>query len=269
MRLRLHTHAARALVIVAALGLVAAACGDDDDTAAEDTGSDTTETSAEPTSEFCDQIIEAITYLDSDDLDPARAQELFSTASASAPGDTGAAVDTVFAKYQEAFGGGGNPDEAFFTLLSDEEFGAATEDIDAAMESECGHQPIDLVTEDYAFSGAPETLEAGNYTLDIDNQGTELHEAILFRVNDDVDLGAEELLALPERESETMVTPAGESFALPGLSGISDYIELEPGRYVMACFIPVGLTPEVAQSGQEPEGAPHHTEGMFAEFTVE
>jgi hypothetical protein len=177
-------------------------------------------------------------------------------------------VDTAFAKYQEAFAGGGG-DEAFIGLLSDEEFGAAFEDIDAAMESECGYAPLDLVTEDYAFSGAPETLEAGRYTLDIDNQGTELHEAIMFRLNDDVDLSAEELLALPENESEKMITPAGESFALPGNSGLSDYVELEPGRYVVACFIPVGLTPEVAQSGEEPQGAPHHTKGMFAELTVE
>jgi hypothetical protein len=48
---------------------------------------------------------------------------------------------------------------------------------------------------------------------------------------------------------------------------------LEPGRYAMVCFIPVGFTPEVAAeaaaSGTEPEGAPHFTEGMIAEFTVE
>jgi hypothetical protein len=263
MRLRLHGHVARALVVVAALGLVAAACGDDDDTAAEDTGPDTTEAP----SEFCDQIIEALTYLDEDEPDPARAEELFSTAIESAPGDTGASIDTAFTKYQAAFSGG-NPDEAFFTLLSDEDFGAAFEDIDGAMESECGSEPLDLVTEEYAFSGAPETLEAGRYTLDIDNQGTEAHEAIMFRVNDDVDLTAEELLALPEAQFEKKITSTGESFALPGTNGLSDYIEVEPGRYVIVCYLPKGATPEALQSG-EGLGAPHHTEGMFAEITVE
>jgi len=64
----------------------------------------------------------------------------------------------------------------------------------------------------------------------------------------------------------------------------------EPGRYIAVCFIPQGLTPEIAQQfeaegppgegsapeGSAPEGSgpdvelgpPHHTQGMIQEFTV-
>ena len=46
----------------------------------------------------------------------------------------------------------------------------------------------------------------------------------------------------------------------------------EPGRYVAACFVPVGTTPEftaeMEQTGKEPEGPPRAMQGMVTEFTV-
>jgi hypothetical protein len=79
----------------------------------------------------------------------------------------------------------------------------------------------------------------------------------------------EELLALPEEEAMTKATEAGAAFAAPGTIGTGTADLSEPGRYGIVCFIPVGATPDVLQSGEEPEGPPHFTEGMFAEITVE
>ena len=62
----------------------------------------------------------------------------------------------------------------------------------------------------------------------------------------------------------------GASFAAPGESDTL-FVDLEPGRYVIVCFLPVGATPdnmEALESG-ELQGPPHFTEGMVEEFTVE
>lgn len=59
-----------------------------------------------------------------------------------------------------------------------------------------------------------------------------------------------------------------------GEPGDDDYFvaDLEEGEYIALCFIPVGLTPEAAaaveEGGEEPQGPPHFTQGMRAEFTV-
>ena len=108
--------------------------------------------------------------------------------------------------------------------------------------------------------------------LRLSNEGEEFHEAQVFRIHDDVDLSMEEILALPEGKAETMADRVGGAFAEPDAGGDTT-LTLEPGRYVMVCFLPEGYTPEAAEeaeeSGTEPEGAPHFTLGMASEFTVE
>jgi hypothetical protein len=78
-------------------------------------------------------------------------------------------------------------------------------------------------------------------------------------------------LALPEEEVESAVTFAGVAFAAPDAEAFA-VVDLEPGSYVMVCFLPVGATPEVMAemeaTGEEPDGAPHFTQGMVHEFTV-
>jgi len=62
----------------------------------------------------------------------------------------------------------------------------------------------------------------------------------------------------------------GASFAAPGESDTL-FVDLEPGGYVIVCFLPVGATPdnmEALESG-ELQCPPHFTEGMVEEFTVE
>ena len=63
-----------------------------------------------------------------------------------------------------------------------------------------------------------------------------------MRINDDVTLSVDELLALPEEESETMATPAAFAFTFPGTTGYT-VADLTPGRYVALCFLPEARRP--------------------------
>ena len=42
-------------------------------------------------------------------------------------------------------------------------------------------------------------------------------------------------------------------------------LDLEPGRYVVSCFLPKGATD---MDHLDADGLPHALSGMFAEFTV-
>jgi hypothetical protein len=113
---------------------------------------------------------------------------------------------------------------------------------------------------DYAFEGVPETIPAGTVAFDFTNASeTEEHEMIVFRKADGVTLSFEEIIQLPEEESEDKVVFASAAFAPPGGEG-STLASLDAGEYAMVCFIPVG--------GAE-DGPPHFTQGMISTFTVE
>ena len=58
-------------------------------------------------------------------------------------------------------------------------------------------------------SQGPREVPAGPTILTAEATGEEVHEIIIARINDDVTLTLEELLALPEEESDTMVTFTG------------------------------------------------------------
>jgi hypothetical protein len=92
-------------------------------------------------------------------------------------------------------------------------------------------------------------------------------------------------VALPPAEQEAIFgqgPPAMVQIAMPAsneaIMPIGDGTVTEPGRYVVACFIPQGADPqeymEAAQQSTEgpPQvegGPPHIALGMYAEFTVE
>src|SRR5690606_22129873 len=140
---------------------------------------------------------------------------------------------------------------------------------------------------DYGFEGLPETVEAGSTITMTNASEAEVHELVAFLLPEDETRSAEELLALPEEEQAALIgeaPPALVLVAMPGtgpeenIVAVGDGTLTQAGRYLVACFIPVGADPEAfleaAQaSGDEPPategGAPHFTEGMFAEVTVE
>jgi hypothetical protein len=140
----------------------------------------------------------------------------------------------------------------------------------------CGYAEANVAATEYAFGGLPTELPAGPIIIRLENIGEQVHELILMRVNDDVTLTLDELLALPEEESNTMVTPAGFLFAFPG-AAFDTAVDLTPGRYVALCFLPEGATPEIISQMGGPEdtappgaelGPPHFTLGMVQEITV-
>ncbi len=151
-----------------------------------------------------------------------------------------------------------------FSAFDDPAFVDAQAEVYPALGETCGYQEVTATAVDYGYQGVPATLEAGPTVFVIDNQSTagEAHEIGVVRLVDGVTETAEQLLALPEEEAATKIEYAGGAFApAGGTGGIS--MDLAPGRYVYACFIPTGSIGD-----QEGTGAPHFTAGMFGEFTV-
>ena len=130
---------------------------------------------------------------------------------------------------------------------------------------------------DYAFAGIPDAVDAGT-VLGFRNEGEEPHEMVVFRINDDVELSIQELLALPEVEVGEMIQHTGFALAAPGEDAEETVTVAEAGNYAMLCFIPVGTTsiPEgTPPPSGEPmpsgigSGPPHFTVGMVKQFTVQ
>lgn len=279
----------RISAVCLAIVLVGAACGDDDDDGST-TDESAAETSDEMTEETSEETTEETTEDESDDIsaeaaafctsgpmvdealapeepDPETVEAALTQAEADAPEALADSVTLAATTIREILETGN------FDLFEGEEFQAALADIDGFYVSDCGFADLGLVAVEYSYDGIPEGADAGQTVMSLTNDGTEVHEAFVARINDDVDLTAEELLALPEDEAETMVTETAFLFAPPGASD-SSALDLEPGRYLVACFIPVGTTPdnlpevEAAFEAGEELAPPHFTEGMFAEFEV-
>ena len=153
---------------------------------------------------------------------------------------------------------GGDP-----AALEGEEFQQADDNIDDYMLAECGYEQLEATGVNYEYEGLPDTVPAGVVGITFTNEGDEMHEIGLARINDGVTMPVEELLALPEDQIFTMLELKGFTFAAPGESETT-FVRMEEGRYGAACFIPQGTTHDT-----EGSGPPHFTLGMFAEFTAE
>jgi hypothetical protein len=123
------------------------------------------------------------------------------------------------------------------------------------LRANCGFAELNVAASEYAFGGIPEEVPAGPTIVTIENTGEEVHEIVFFRINDDVELSGEELLALPQEEAETMTTFAGGAFGVFPGGTLNTVIDFTPGRYVAACFFPQGATPEVFEQMMAAEAA--------------
>lgn len=268
-----------ALPLVLALGLFG--CGDDDDDttgsasgSASGSGSEeaaggegdlatyceTTaeiETLGEPEIDFEsateDEIVEATKAFAADEVVPL-AHEI----QAAAPEAVREDIDILVAKVEEL------AETGDFEATFDDEFTEVQTRVHAHDVDNCGWQRVDVSAVNYAFEGIPETLEAGITTFEFSNEGTELHELIILRKNDDATETFDELLALPEEEARTKVSDVGAAFGAPGEEGLYTVADLSAGDYLAICFIPVGSVDEETEA----EGPPHFTQGMKTEFTV-
>lgn len=242
----------KAVAVVAVGVLLIAACGSDDDESSEEAAA------------FCGDFLEAntqVALLETPAGDPEAMGAAVEAAAASAPDDVSADVE-VMAGFAQSGGEG-----------DFEEFQQAQESVIGWINDNCDVGTVDAVAVDYAYEDFPDTIDAGATSISLTNEGSELHEAVVLKLNDGVELNAEELLALPEEEVLPQVTIMGAAFAEPGSAGQDIFDLSAPGDYVVVCFITVGTTAEALAeaeaTGVEPEGPPHFTQGMFQEFTVE
>lgn len=146
-----------------------------------------------------------------------------------------------------------------FSVFEKPEVKAAEQRLHAYDLQNCGWKQVDVTGTEYAFQGVPSTLPAGATSFELANRGNEAHEIVVLRIKDGVTESFEQLLKLPEEQAQQKVEVRGTSGRVP--PGQPGYVvaDLNPGRYGVACFLPVG-------EGQE--GPPHTTRGMFAAFTV-
>ncbi|MCA1691235.1 MAG: hypothetical protein ABR540_15060 [Acidimicrobiales bacterium] len=255
-----------ALVIVAAFGGVA--CGDDDDAPTEAKSDFTAYCDAafriesyfaeDPDVDFQnappEQIAAAVkTYLDG-------AKPLIDAAVPLVPAEIKPEIDTQVRAFEQARAGG-DPEAPFETP----EVMEAAEKSHAFDLENCGWGKVDVTTKEYSFDGLPGDLKAGKTSIDIENEGKELHEIVLLSKNPGVTESFDQLLELPQEQAMTKVTPVAGAFASPGET---DYVvtTLTAGEYLAVCFIPQGLKSEEAQPAADAK--PHFALGMKKEITV-
>jgi hypothetical protein len=134
--------------------------------------------------------------------------------------------------------------------------------IEAYIYDNCPGTKLPVTAIDYEFQGVPATMAAGPAKIKLTNNAPkEEHEMALFKLTAAGEsMDPEKLLAMPEKKVGKYVDfdNAAFAFALPGQSGYSP-INLTPGKYVYACFIP---------QGGKKNGKPHFLLGMNGTLTV-
>ena len=166
-----------------------------------------------------------------------------------------------------------------------EEAAAATADGATSEDLAAGGETVEITAVDYGFDGVPETVAAGTELTLTNASDEELHEMVVFRVDDDQDMSMDEIIQTAAEESDgpppEWLTFSGVAVAMPGEAGFAPegpVVLDEPGRYLLLCFVPTGADPaafaNAMESGatEEPQvdgGPPHVAEGMAAELTVE
>lgn len=301
------------LAAVAVLALLGAACAPADEgtdgTAQEDEPAEGTDEEAEEIdlAAFCDALIEgeqlftAGPELDEEgnptpeSLEQLRTdmEPLLEDIEQNTPEEVSSEVDTVLSGVRTAL------EEGDPASIESPEFFEADAALDEYAYGNCDlENKVDIAAVNYAFQDLPDEIDSGQVALRMDNQGEEVHEAVVLRIDDETDLSVEELLELPEEEGEELAEFKGVAFAAPGDQGYA-VMDLEPGRYAFVCFIPVGTETldqlfeafaaeeeeaegaegegeqgedagQEGEAGEEQEGPPpHFTQGMFAEVTVQ
>jgi hypothetical protein len=235
------------------LAVFTIACGDD---------SNDDEANAEYAA-FCDAELEVEAAVGVEEPDPEAIEAAFSALAEATPESSQAIVDQTIGAAQTMLQSEGEDSAAF-----DEAYPQLIQ----VVRDNCGFGELDVIAKSYEYSGVPDEVDGGPTVVALTNEATdEFHEAVFIRKNDGETRSAEELLELPEGEADEVTTFEGVAFAAPGEEAFA-VIDLEAGDYVMLCFLPVGATPEamatMEETGEEPDGAPHFTEGMVTEFTV-
>lgn len=138
-----------------------------------------------------------------------------------------------------------------------ENCGGGEEGEDGDLEAAEGAEVVPVTGVDFAFEGVPDTVASGPVALEFTNEGESVHEMALFSLGDkSVDQVISDTEAAFEDGNEDSIEDLGYAFTPPGAEPRYVNAELEPGEYVLICFIP------------GPEGKPHYELGMQQTFTV-
>ncbi|MGH2536013.1 MAG: hypothetical protein ACRDHL_01300 [Candidatus Promineifilaceae bacterium] len=115
---------------------------------------------------------------------------------------------------------------------------------------------VRIAASEYAFD-ALDSVPAGWTQFELVNNGTELHHAQLIRLEEGKTID-DVMAALQSDEVPTWaITAGGPSVAAPGPdNAVSATVNLQPGNYILICFLP------------DAEGVPHAAKGMVRPLTV-
>jgi hypothetical protein len=128
-------------------------------------------------------------------------------------------------------------------------------------------EPVTVTAREFSFEGVQAMDTTGEYALTFTNEGDQLHQIVIQRIDDDDSRPAEEILA--EEVPSEFTTDVAFGFACPGEVAEPISVELEePGRYMAVCFIPDGTTPQSPPEHFESYAPAHATRGMVEEFQV-
>jgi hypothetical protein len=255
------------------------ACGgDDDDTdAGSDAGTEAdggglaADGTAAASEAFCDSVLavdEASMELDDGAITPEAFDEALQAAQDSAPAQIAGAVTTAVTETRALAEASAAPAEDGPPPMPSDAFYPAAVEIGGFVAGNCDVETLDVTATDYAFDGFGGTVPAGRSVINFTNEGTEFHEIALMKISEGETRPLEDLLALPEDQVNMLVTDKAFVLAPPG-AGNFVTADLDAGRYVALCFVPVGATPAALASGatlDEADG--HFMHGMVTEFEV-
>ncbi len=150
------------------------------------------------------------------------------------------------------------------TVLGSEAFVKAGDAVAANLFDSCEQTKHTVVAHDYRYEGVPESVPAGGIRLRLRNEGKENHELAVLARTEGVDQTWAELLRLPVDELLAKTRLVAVDDADPGREGYASGL-LEPGEYLVACFVPQGTPSGTAERGG---GPPHHELGMHQVLKV-
>ena len=252
-------------VSVLALVIGAGACGDDDDAA----NAPQDEAAAVDDGAFCDELLafagglveHGAVGVGSPEADLVTAGEQLDPLARALADDAPEGFATYAGDLADAVAGLLDGDATAFS--SEAVVDAYPTFLDDASDT-CDFDSVPIRAVDHAFEGVPPMLPAGIVKLDLSNASlAEDHELVLLRRAEGEERPIQELLALGEGElfATGALTTKAFTAASPGQEAGTP-VELEPGRYVMVCFLPIG-------GAADGPALPHYTQGMVAELTVE
>jgi hypothetical protein len=124
--------------------------------------------------------------------------------------------------------------------------------------------PFTVRMSDFAYDGAPDTLPAGETTVNVVNDGPQVHRMAVQRVNEEgvtAEQVSQHLSGTPVATPPTYAPNGGMNEMDPGLSGWVT-LHLDPGVYALVCIVFDN------GEGSGGTGKLHSQLGMYYPFTV-